>query len=465
MPQVTAKAITPGAAGTLLGRRILGDSCWALAGQVGSGIVLLLGTRFITELVSPAVYGQVALMVGLVAIAVSVFAYPFVSAGMRLLPEALRRGREPALRRVLSVLAWRSTAVALLAMGLGGAAYSYFGGVDPWLFAAAGLLLLATVRRELGIHLLIAERRQREASLWQTSDSLLRPVFAIGLVALGGAKAALVLAGYGLASLASAAIRTLPYRGAARTKPRFSPAVAGSLSKEVLAYAWPLIPMELLASFNSLGDRYVIGYLMTPADVGIYAAAYTLVNEAFHRANMVLHRTFQPIYFGEISRHGNHRGMRVFAIWLVCLLGLGAAGILALVFLKEWVAQILLATEYHSAAPLMPIIGAGCALQALGTLMAQPLYARKQTRVLPWGRLAGALTALIALPLMVQWRGILGAALAAPIYFGVEALVLAWLAKPWIDLGVGWARPRDARVPKTIPRVVTCRKGRDLPFE
>lgn len=425
------KAIGNLESGEVSGRRILGDSFWVLAGQVGSGIALLLGTRFITERVSPAVYGQVALMVGLVAIAVSIFAYPFVSAGMRLLPETLGRGREAALRRVLSILTWRSTAVALVLMGLGGAGYGYFGGIDPWLFVAAGLLLLVTVRRELGIHLLVAERRQREASLWQTSDSLLRPVFAVGLVYFAGAKAALVLSGYGLASLVGNAIRTLTYRSAIPKKARPCPAVTGSLSREVLAYAWPLIPMELLASFNSLGDRYVIGYLMTPADVGIYAAAYTLVNEAFHRANMVLQRTFQPVYFGEVSRHGAHRGMRVFAVWLACLLGLGAAGILALVFLKDWVCEILLAGEYRSAARLMPIIGAGCVLQAFGTLMAQPLYARKETRVLPWGRLAGALTALVALPLMVQWRGILGAALAAPVYFGVEALVLAWLAKPW----------------------------------
>ena len=67
----------------------------------------------------------------------------------------------------------------------------------------AGVLLIVTVRRELGIQLLIGERKQRGASLWQTSDSILRPLLAISLVWWGGQKAEWVLLGYILASMVS----------------------------------------------------------------------------------------------------------------------------------------------------------------------------------------------------------------------------------------------------------------------
>ena len=63
--------------------------------------------------------------------------------------------------------------------------------------------------------------------------------------------------------------------------------------------------------------------------------------------------------------------------------------------------------------------------------MAQPLYAMKQTHVLLVGRICGAATAAIAIPVMVRWHGVMGAAIAAPIYFGTEAMVLALIAKPW----------------------------------
>jgi hypothetical protein len=43
-------------------------------------------------------------------------------------------------------------------------------------------------------------------------------------------------------------------------------------------------------------------------------------------------------------------------------------------------------------------------------------------------------TAAISIPLMVKNYGLIGAAMANPIYFGVEALVLAVLAKPWRNI-------------------------------
>jgi len=102
-----------------------------------------------------------------------------------------------------------------------------------------------------------------------------------------------------------------------------------------------------------------------------------------------------------------------------------------LLITKDWVASMVLAKAYHPAVELMPAIAIGCALHALGTVVAQPLLANKRTRLLLLGRLCGAVTAAISIPLMVNNFGLLGAAMANPIYFGIEALVLAMLAKPW----------------------------------
>ncbi len=99
---------------------------------------------------------------------------------------------------------------------------------------------------------------------------------------------------------------------------------------------------------------------------------------------------------------------------------------------------MVLAKSYHSAVELMPAIAVGCALHALGTVVAQPLLANKRTRLLLLGRVCGAVTAAISIPLMVKNYGLLGAAMANPIYFGVEALVLAMLAKPWRNIGADY---------------------------
>src|SRR5690606_18144314 len=128
--RATTAAMANRSVKTAGGRRIFGEASWALIGQVGSGLVLLLGTRIITEMVSPAVYGQVALLTGIVALGVGIFAYPFICAGMRLLPECLNTGERTALYRGVRRLTARSGFVAMLFLAFGGAAYSRMTGFD-----------------------------------------------------------------------------------------------------------------------------------------------------------------------------------------------------------------------------------------------------------------------------------------------------------------------------------------------
>ncbi|MDO9267828.1 MAG: lipopolysaccharide biosynthesis protein [Methylobacter sp.] len=419
--------------GLLKERRLFGDAFWALFGQVLSACALLAGTRVLTELVTPDIYGQVALLNGFVALGVTLFSYPFICAGMRILPECLNKGERAALYGVVARLTARSTALAISLLVLGGVTYSYISHSEVWLFMLAGILLIVTVRRELGIQLLIGERKQRGASLWQTSDSILRPVLAVSLVLWGGQKAEWVLLGYIAASLISNTIWSLVL-GAKPDKNKGS-IITRNFRADVWAYALPLIPVELIFWINGLGDRYIIGYLMTAAEVGLYAATYMIINEAFNRSAMVLLRTFQPIYFQSYSENRSKEGFRILWIWIGCVVALGIVGVSLLLVTKDWVASMVLAKSYHSAVELMPAIAVGCALHALGTVVAQPLLANKRTRLLLLGRVCGAVTAAISIPLMVKDYGLLGAAMANPIYFGVEALVLAMLAKPWRNIG------------------------------
>ncbi|MDD5411004.1 MAG: lipopolysaccharide biosynthesis protein [Methylobacter sp.] len=418
--------------GLLKERRLFGDAFWALFGQLASAIALLAGTRVLTELVTPDIYGQVALLNGFVALGVTLFSYPFICAGMRLLPECLNKAERAAIYGVVASLTARATALAIGLLVLGGVTYSYFSHSDSWLFVLAGVLLMVTVRRELGIQLLIGERKQRGASLWQTSDSILRPLLAISLVWWGGQKAEWVLLGYIVASMVSNTVWSL----ALGVKPDKNkrPIITRNFRTDVWAYALPLIPMELIFWVNGLGDRYVIGYLMTAAEVGLYAATYMIINEAFNRSAMVLLRIFQPVYFQSCSQNRSKEGFRILWIWIGCVFALGIIGVSLVLITKDWVASMVLAKSYHSAVDLMPAIAIGCALHALGTVVAQPLLANKRTRMLLLGRLCGAVTAAISIPLMVKNFGLPGAAMANPIYFGVEALVLVMLAKPWRNI-------------------------------
>lgn len=417
--------------GFLKKKHLFGDACWALSGQLLSALALLVGTRILTELVTPEIFGQVALLNGFVALGVAVFSYPFICAGMRLTSECRNYRERTLLNKVVFGFTFRSTTLAISLLMLGGGLYCYYIGSEIGLFALTGLLLAVTVRRELGIQLLIGERKQRAAALWQTSDSILRPLLAIWLVWGLRQSPEAVLLGYIFASVVSNTLWTIVNGDWEEKRSPIPSFLQQQFKRNVWAYALPLIPMELIFWLNGLGDRYVIGYFLTAAEVGLYAASYTLVNEAFNRSAMVLLRTFQPAYFQAFSAGKGKDAFSVLWLWIGSVTALGFIGVALVSTCKDWMAGLLLAKSYHAAVELMPAIALGSALHAIGTVLAQPLLAKKRTRALLRGRICGALAAAISLPLLVSHLGLAGAALANPIYFGIETLVLALLAKPW----------------------------------
>jgi len=251
----------------------------------------------------------------------------------------------------------------------------------------------------------------------------------VSLVWWGDQKTEWVLLGYILASMLSNMAWSFVQDKKMPKKKR--PVIARPFKTEVWAYALPLIPMELIFWVNGLGDRYIIGYLMTAAEVGLYAATYLIINEAFNRSAMVLLRIFQPIYFQLYSLNQSKEAFKILWLWIASVFILGVAGVLLLLVTSDLVASWVLAKSYHAAVDLMPAIAAGCALHALGTVASQPLLAKKRTRLLLLGRICGAVTAAISIPLMVNTYGLPGAAMANPVYFGVETLVLTILARPW----------------------------------
>jgi O-antigen/teichoic acid export membrane protein len=410
-------------------KRLLNDAVWALSGQLWSALALLIGTRLLTEQVSPEVFGQVALLNGFVALGVGVFSYPFICAGMRLLPECRNQAERNALQYAVFGLTARSTTLAVVLLMAAGGLYVVTNDVAMGLMVLTGLLLAVTVRRELGIQLLIGERKQRSASLWQTTDSLLRPLLAIGLVLWLDADAGAVLLGYIIASVLSNTLWAIVHTE--ESQPHKNSTHVTEFKRQIWRYALPLLPMELIFWLNGLGDRYVIGFMLSAAEVGVYAAAYLLINEAFNRSAMVLLRIFQPTYFQAFTEGNSQQAFAVLKLWSLSVLAMGCLGVALVCLGKSWVADVLLAKTYADAAVLMPAIALGSALNALGTVLAQPLLAQKRPQKVLKGRLCGTLVLLISLPLLVLEHGLPGAALANPVYYGIEALVLALLAKPW----------------------------------
>jgi O-antigen/teichoic acid export membrane protein len=411
--------------------RLVADTGWVIFGQAATAALLLLGIRLLTEVVPPEVYGNVALIMSLVSLAANACAMPFTAAGERFLPEMINRHQVETLRLVLMRQAAPLLACAAVLLIAAGAVFPGRFGAGGWTLTLAAALLVATAYREFELHLLIANRRHKEANLWQTSEALVRPLMAVAAVLVLGVNPFSVLLGYLLAvGLLSLVWR--PKTNQIAGGENYAPLNARDLVRRIRAYSWPLIPVHLVCtSFESVGNRIIISFFVSPGELGLYVAAQTLIHEAFRRAATALERLFRPVHFQQYAHSAHAQADRTYAAWTASLVVVCVCGVLLVMLLDEWLVTWVFAETYWSAAGLMPLLAAGSALYTLGKLFQQPLLSAKRTGVIMAAGIIGTAAALVAVPLLVWQFGLWGAALAWPVYTGLEVLVVGTVAKPW----------------------------------
>lgn len=416
--------------------KLAGEAGWVIVGQALTAVVLLLGTRLMTEVVLPDVYGEVALFTALVTFGYNLCGLPIVMAVERFYNEARVEDRLGDLRLALTRLALPRLALTILVFLALGAVFCTLTDADPWTFAAAVLLLTATLRREFEIHWLVAARRHKAASLWQIADTIARPVMTVAIVVIAGSSSAMVLFGYlGAACLVILiSLLVVEREGLQRASNKHD---SLTMHERLSDFTWPMVPVQSLIWLNATGGRFIIAALLSTHHLGLYVATYVLISETFLRLATILQRMFRPIYF-QAHAHGRTQQVnKVYTLWAVSVVALGAVGILLLCLSKDWVAHIFLAATYSGGAQLMPWIGIGSALFCLSNVFQQPLLVAQRTRLLIIPRLAGAVAACVSIPLLTERWGIFGAAIACPVYYGVEALCMAVIAKPWKQIYTG----------------------------
>lgn len=401
-------------------RRILREGSWAAIGQAATALGLLLGTRALTELTPPSVFGTFTLLLGLYFLGRSVFCVSVLQAALRFYPDLAARGEIQTLRRIVSRLLTRTMAIPIGACVIGGIVYSALS-ARPFLpFVILAALLGSDAARSYETNYFVAARRQKIASLLDSAESLLRPVLAMAAILLLGAGSSTILAAYLTASLGVFLMaRRLVARDTVRT-PREEGRDDASLAHDILGYALPLMPMAVVIWISGLSDRYIIGQMMGREEVGIYAAAYGLMSTPFLMAHGILDRTLTPPYFSAVSAGDRQAERRLFRVMLAGTIGICGAGVLCVGVLKTWIAALLLAPSYRVSAGLMPWIALGNGILATEFVLAKYRYAHKQTRDILVVQTVGAAAALLTTIPMVRLHGVWGAAWACPIYYAAQ---------------------------------------------
>jgi O-antigen/teichoic acid export membrane protein len=201
------------------------------------------------------------------------------------------------------------------------------------------------------------------------------------------------------------------------------------LVKSIRRYAHQFMATALVGWISSLSDRYVIAGLLGPASVGIYAATSGLMSRAFIMPSTILLLTLRPGYFDAVARGDRVAERRIQRAWLFLTVAMCGVGVLAVFFLRDWLGDLLIAKEYHSAVGLMPVLALGFSFLCLSHVFNYASLSYNRPWNMFYSEAAGAVVAVgMSIPLVILY-GLAGAATATVTAYFVQAALAYFLAR------------------------------------
>lgn len=406
-----------------LTRLAVSDIAWVATGQGLSAIGALVGLRLMTEVVEPHTYGAVVLSLGLVTLALNVGCSPLMQALQHFYPQAQHDGQLPALRAALyanirRVLPWCGAGFVVILIAFASQ------GASSFLLPALLLALLACdFMRNLQLGMLNAARRHRRYALWLGAEAWLRPLAATLAILRWPESPELIVCSYlavGLALL----LAFKPSAAASVAEPARSPV----LEQRMLGYAAPLFALGVIDWSNGMADRYLIGGLLSVADAGLYAAAYSLASRPFLLLGQTFELAVRPPYQAAISRGDSARAHQLLRVWCSLVGVAGLAGVALMTIGRDFFAGLMLGASFRQAADLMPYIAAGYSLLTLAQVFQRVCFAHGQTRWVLFIQTSAAAVGITATAIGASLFGLAGAAAAVPLCFLVQLAVSAYAA-------------------------------------
>lgn len=413
-------------------KQLLGEGAWVAAGQIIGILGSLVGIRLLTQVVPTDVYGLASLLLAGLTLGIQALIVPANNATLRFYADVKPTGRVWMLRRATMRLLLPFVGLLLVLVTGVGSAWVFLSKISYLAVAAMACFAIVESFKSTEINFLTAARRQRPVAIMKVLESCLCPLLAVVAVLLFGKSAACIVGGQavGMAVVLLCLLTIIPREG------RGGPAEQDEKLKRELSdlrghmagFAGPMIFVAVVTWVSGLSDRYLIGWLCDASQVGIYSPAYGLASFPFLTALGIVYQTLYPHYCVVVA--GNRRDLekRTFRFWVLIVCLIAVCGVAIFVLFKDYIAWLLLAPQYRQGADMMPWIAAGNGLLIISMVFGDRLKAHKRTGAVLVGTAVGAIASVaITIPFILHW-GRAGAAYACPCYFGLQLLVMVFLA-------------------------------------
>lgn len=236
---------------------------------------------------------------------------------------------------------------------------------------------------------------------------LLLVVILLGLPFLGVVYAFVASIGLTFMTFAIYAVRRPPLalRGGGNVS------VISPVGKELLLFSLPLLAVAMLRSIITWTDTLMLGYFMTPEDVGLYNAAlpFAYLLPIVLTAINFLYIPLMSQLYARDQKEGMKRSYAVLTKWVFSAT---LPMFLIFVLFPEATLSILFGSRYIGAAFALQILSIGFFVAAVLGPNGTTLVAMGKTRFLMWATLVAAIANIVLNVVLIPPLGIVGAAIA-----------------------------------------------------
>src|SRR5439155_14393864 len=262
-------------------KRLAKEFFWVGAGQVAAIVGGLAGIRLLTQALSPASYGELALGMTAASLTQQVVVGPAAGAILRFFAPATEAKQLGDYLKASRRLLAEGTVLLVAIATVSGLTLLVFGQVK-WLVLLLGAFLFSLLSGYCSaVDGMQNAARQRAVVAWhQGIGQWLRFSLALALIAVCGALSSAAMLGYAMASAAVLGSQVFLFRrkilALLSDQSSAMDAAAGCWTRPMRGYAWPFAIWGVFTWAQMASDRWALQLCGSASAVGLYAALYQL---------------------------------------------------------------------------------------------------------------------------------------------------------------------------------------------
>jgi O-antigen/teichoic acid export membrane protein len=414
-------------------KRLAKEGSWIVVGQIAVVAGALVLVRVLTEYLTPAQYGQLAL--GLtVAGLINQVVIGGITAGIgRFYSIAAEKNDLPGYLHASRWLVGYATA-AVVAIALVLMAGLLWLGYSQWMgLAAAALAFSVFSGLNTSLSVLQNAARQRAVDAFHGGlGAWLKILLVAGVMFWLGSSSTAVVLGYALSSLLVTGSqlfflrRLIPPRGE-------KPQTSANWGRQMWTYSLPFSVFGIFTWTQQISDRWALQAYASTQEVGLYAVVFQLGYGPSGLIMGIAITFLGPILFQRSgSATDQTRNTSVHRIaWRITFAGLlmTALSFVFAFFLHEWIFQLLVAEKYHAVSYLLPWIVMAGGIFAAGQMLFLKLMSEMKSAPMIAAKI---LTAILGVGLNIYGAskfGLQGAVGALVAFSGIYFFWMAWFAR------------------------------------